>query len=452
MIEPSRVLQRYSTTITEENATRMQMIPLSLRVNFAWTLMGNVVYASCQWGMTVALAKIGSPEMVGQFALGLAITTPIILFAGLALRAVQATDARQIYQFSDYLGLRLATTFFAVVVIAGIAWKGSYNGDVQWTILLIGLAKGFEAISDIFYGLFQQQERMDWIARSMMIKGPLSLIALTLAVLATHRVWVGALALAIAWLVVLVLYDIPNGARTLSVDRWNKLRPNWHLPTLLRLTRLTFPLGLTMMLISLNTNIPRYFVEHYGGQRELGFFAAITYLTVAGTTVVSALGQSGSPRLAKYYASGNKHQFSYLLARLTGIGLALGIVGILISLLAGREILTLLYRSEYAQFNNVLVWVMIAATLGYVASFLGYAMTAARYFAIQPVIFGVVALTNALFCSILIPSYGLLGASWALGIANGLQVLLSLICVLVALNRLPKDERRWEVIIYELER
>jgi O-antigen/teichoic acid export membrane protein len=426
--------------------------PLSLRLNFAWTLIGNVVYAACQWGMTVVLAKIGSPEMVGQFALGLAITAPIILFAGLALRPVQATDARRIYQFGDYLGLRLVTTFFAVIVIAGIAWRGNYNGEARWTILFIGLAKGFEAISDIFYGLFQQHERMDRIAKSMMIKGPLSLAALTLAVMATHRVGAGAVALAIAWLVVLVLYDIQNGARILNGDRRIELIPKWHLPTLLKLTRLTFPLGLTMMLISLNTNIPRYFVEHYRGQRELGFFAAIAYLIVAGTTLVSALGQSASPRLAKYYASGSKRLFSYLLVRLIGVGLALGVAGILVSLLMGREILTLLYRPEYGQFSNVLVGVMVAATFGYVASFLGYAMTAARYFAIQPVIFGAVALTNALFCSILIPSYGLPGAAWALGIANGMQVLLSLTCVFIALHRLPKDEPRWEVTPYELER
>ena len=413
--------------------------PLPLRVNFAWTLAGNGVYAACQWGMAVALAKMGSPEMVGQFALGLAITAPIVLFAGLHLRAVQATDARQVYQFSDYLGLRLVTTFLALVVIAAIAW-GYSNGETRWTILLIGLAKAFEAISDIFYGLFQQRERMDWIARSMMIKGPLSLVALTVAVLVTQRVWTGSAALAIVWLVVLVLYDIPNGMRILGVDRPAELRPQWHPPTLLRLTRLAFPLGLTMMLISLNANIPRYFIEHHWGQRELGFFAAVAYLMVVGTTVVNALGQSASPRLAKYYASRSRQQFSYLLMRLIGIGLALGTAGILVSLAAGREILTLLYRPEYAQFNHVLVWVMAAAALSYVASFLGYAMTAARYFAVQPAIFGAVALVNALFCFILVPAYGLPGAAWALGIANGVQVLLSLTCVFISFHRMPKEK------------
>ena len=51
-----------------------QTKPLTLRRNFSWTFAGNAVYAACQWGMLVVLAKLGSPEMIGQFTLGLAVS------------------------------------------------------------------------------------------------------------------------------------------------------------------------------------------------------------------------------------------------------------------------------------------------------------------------------------------------------------------------------------------
>src|SRR5690606_40180926 len=66
---------------------------LSLRVNFSWTLAGNIVYAGCQWAMLVVLARLGRAEMVGQFALGLAITGPVLMCTNLNLRSVPATDA-----------------------------------------------------------------------------------------------------------------------------------------------------------------------------------------------------------------------------------------------------------------------------------------------------------------------------------------------------------------------
>ena len=87
----------------------------SLRANFSWTFVGNVIYAACQWAMLVVLAKLGSPEIVGQFALGLAITAPVIMLTNLQLRAVQATDAKRAYSFGDYLGLRLAVTPLALL-------------------------------------------------------------------------------------------------------------------------------------------------------------------------------------------------------------------------------------------------------------------------------------------------------------------------------------------------
>jgi len=164
----------------------------------------------------------------------------------------------------------------------------------------------------------------------------------------------------------------------------------------------------------LNSNIPRYFLERYEGERGLGIFAAMSYLMVAGTTVVSALGQSASPRLAKYYAAGNASAFRNLLLKLVGIGAFLGVAAVLVVAIAGKPILTLLYQPEYAEQADVFVWITLAAGIGYVASFLGYGMTAARYFKVQAPLFAVVTGVTALASFWLVPRYGLQGAAFAL--------------------------------------
>ena len=212
----------------------------------------------------MVLAKLGSPEWVGQFALGLALTAPVIMLTNLQLRAIQATDARREYRFGHYLALRLATTALSLLVIAGIAC--GYRLETALVILAVGLAKAFESLSDVVYGLLQAHERMDRIAMSMMIKGPLSLVALGTMVYLTASIAWGALALAGVWGLLLIAYDIPNGIRLL--DQGDNFRPCWDLPALVRLAWLALPLGIVMMLISLNANIPRYFIEHYWGERD----------------------------------------------------------------------------------------------------------------------------------------------------------------------------------------
>lgn len=412
--------------------------PLSLRRNFSWTFIGNTVYAGCQWGMLVVLAKLGSPEMVGQFTLGLAVTAPVMMFTNLQLRAVQATDAKKQYVFRDYLGLRLLGTTLALIIIATITFISGYQWETSLIILLVGLAKGFESISDVYYGLIQQHERMDRMAISLMIKGSLSLLLLGLGVyLSDHLVW-GVLGLVLAWAAVLVVYDIPTGAyilKRLSLDRL-ALRPRWHFKTLSKLVWLALPMGFVMMLISLNTNIPKYFIDSYVGQRELGVFAAISYLMVAGSMVVNALGQSASPRLAKYYVAGNGAAFRRLLLHLVGIALLMGGVGVFVVLVAGRQILTIVYRPEYAQYTKVFVWLMVAAGIDYISSFLGYGMTAARYFRIQMPLFASVTVTSAVVCLWLIPVWGLQGAAIALILAAIVQAIFSSGVIIYAIHKL----------------
>lgn len=406
--------------------------PLSLRRNFSWTFAGNLVYAASQWGVLVVIARLGTPEMVGQFALALAVTAPVVMFANLQLRAVQATDARRAYDFSDYLGLRLLTTAAALAAIALIALLSGYRAETALVILFVGLAKSCEALSDVIFGLLQQRERMDRIAKSLMIEGPATLVVMAAVLALTHSVAAAAAAMALVWLLQLVLYDARSAARLLRA----RPRPRWHGPTLRRLAWLALPLGVTMLLISLNANIPRYVMERAWGEAELGIFAALTYLIVAGNTVVGALGQAASPRLAAYYADRRARAFRGLLLKLVGIGALLGAAGVTAALLLGGPLLLLIYGPAYAAHADVFVLVMLAGGIGYVSSFLGYGMTAARFFKAQAPLFAVVVTATTLAALALIPPLGMRGAALALIASFSVQLSGSLALNLYALRRL----------------
>jgi O-antigen/teichoic acid export membrane protein len=423
---------------------------LSLQTNFSWTFVGNVVYAACQWGMLVVLAKVGSPEMVGQFSLGLAITLPIMSFATLKTRLVQATDARHEYVFGDYLGLRLITTGLALLVIAGTALVSGYRRETALVVLAVGVAKAFECISDVFFGLLQQQERMDRIAKSMMIKGPLSLVALSVGTYLTGSVFWGVVGLAIAWGLTLISYDTSSGVLVLKslsqpgasapgkgVSR-ALLRPSWDMRTLASLAWLALPLGVVVTLDSLRVSIPRYFVAQYMGEHALGIFAPMAYFKRAGHIVIIALGLSVTPRLARHYAAGESSAFRTLLLKLLGFGTLVGTVAVLVAFFAGREILTILYRPEYAEHHDVFVMLMVAAGIDYLATFLDYGMTSARYFRVQMPLLAAVAGTAALACLWLVPLHGLQGAAVAVLLSTIVRIGGSLAVVVHALRALRK--------------
>ena len=48
---------------------------LSLRANFSWTFIGNVINAGAWFLMTVVLAQLGSPEDVGLYCAATVVVT-----------------------------------------------------------------------------------------------------------------------------------------------------------------------------------------------------------------------------------------------------------------------------------------------------------------------------------------------------------------------------------------
>ncbi|GCL41355.1 oligosaccharide flippase family protein [Anabaena sp. FACHB-1250] len=421
---------------------------ITLRRNFSWTFIGNLIYSGCQWGMLVVLAKLGNPEMVGTFTLGLAVTAPVMMFSNLQLRDIQTTDAKNHYLFNDYLGLRLITTGLALPIILWITLATGYKGETAIVIILIGFAKGLESISDVFYGLLQKHEKMDRMAVSVIMKGPLSLLMLSIGTYISGSIVWGVVGLVIAWACILLIWDIPSyrwliNKFTLEGEIPDSLegktaKPRWQLGTIRKLIWLSLPLGLVMMLISLNANIPRYFLEQSLGKKELGVFAALAYLIVAGNMVVSALGSAARPRLAKYYAGGNVSAYQKLLLQLVAIACLLGLSGILVAWVAGGQILTIVYQPEYAKYTELLIWLMVTAGIGYVSSFLGEGMTAARYFRTQIPLFIIVTSTSAIASFWFIPKNGLKGAAIALMIAEIVRIIFTLGVIFHAVHRIQR--------------
>lgn len=413
---------------------------LSLRSNFAWVLAGNVVYAACQWGMIVALAKLGSSLIVGQFSLGLAIATPVLMFTNLHLRAVQATDSRRLYSFAEYLQLRSVMTLAALAVIGGIAWFENYGRQTTLVILAVAVAKGIEALSDIHYGLFQLNDRLDQTGRSMMMRGALSVVALSAGLYLTHDVFWGCVGLAIVWLAALVLFDFRRGRRFVALSerflqpsKWTRWWwPECRAQTFERqwnLMRLALPLGFVTTMASINLNLPRYFIEARMGEHQLGVFSALAYSTVAVTLISDSLGHCAVPRMSRLYAGRQFAEFRSVLLQLSVVGCALGLAGLAAAQVMGARMLTIFYGAEYAAGSRVFTVLMLATAIHCVAGMFTSGILSARCFAVQVPMFAAVVGSSALACFLLVPASGLFGGAVAMVVGAVVRLVLAAVVI-----------------------
>ena len=386
-----------------------------MRSDFAWTLAGNAFYAASQWAILSMAAKLGGAEMLGRYALVVALTMPVVMLAHLNLRAVLATDMERRHSFGDYVAARLTASAIGLAAVGCQAAASGGARGLAAMILLAGVAQSSEAVSDLYYGALQRRGEMATIGRSMMARGALSVAAFGVTLYGTGDLTWSLAAMAAARVAVLLAYDRPRGSAGESFARSGARG-------VMQVLRTAAPLGIVLLLVSLNTNLPRYAIERFLGTKELGAFAAVAAFMTVGSTVMNALGQSSTPRLARYVSARETGKFLRSAIGLAGAGFGLGLAGAGVAAAIGPAVLRLVYGRQFDAYGGLLVGVMGAAALGYAGIALGFAITAARAFDAQAPLFCLVAATCGGASWVLAPKYGLWGAVIALSLAALVQI------------------------------
>ena len=342
---------------------------------FPWLVAGNATIALSQWFIVLIASKLGGPAAAGRYAYALAICTPIVVLTGLQLRAIQASDAAGEYSFADYLTLRSLTLIVAAAVVAIAAFLHAGSGEFVMVLLIVGMIRFTESISETVHGHLLRQARFRELGGSLILRGSGAALAFACAFAAFQSLLGAVAAAAAVTLAVLVVYDL---SRVRSIG-WFSLAPNRQL----QLLRMSSPLGVTSLMLSLQANAPRYLIKAALGEAALGIYAALAQLPLSAAVLVRAMGEASSPALARHYRSGHAGQPA-LLFQLCGYTSLLFIAGAAIAFFMGEPLLRLLYTPEHASFVGLLLLLIAAEYLAQLTSILGYAATAARRLKPQP--------------------------------------------------------------------
>lgn len=384
---------------------------LSLRKNFAWSFVGNIIYGFCMWLMLMFMTKLLPEEDVGMFLLATAIITPIQVFTNFQLRAVQGSDAKNEYCFGEYFALRMITvTFMAVLALMISLFLGR---GIRMVLIMVAvtLYKSADCYSDITYGLLQKYERLDKVALSRIIRGMAGTLIFITVLLLTRDLSLSFIGVAVLWVCIFLFFDL------FSVRRFEKARPIFSQQRLVKLGIISMPLGVTMAIASLNAGIPRYFTAKYLGNAQLAYFGVLAYIIAALQTAISAIGPSALPRLSRYYI-GNIRAYGKLLFKMVLVAFGLGLIGVLFGIFLGKPFLTFAYTSKYAQHQTLFLIILITGGVGYMSTMLCVGLTAARRFKVQVPLSAAVTLVLLICCRFLVPRFGTIGAALAMLIGS----------------------------------
>ncbi|HYN39031.1 MAG TPA: lipopolysaccharide biosynthesis protein [Rhodospirillales bacterium] len=382
---------------------------------------GQLTATGCVWLLVLALARLGGPEPVGVFTFALALAAPIIVASQLGLRQLLNTDPRGLLRFDDFRRLRLALSLLAMAAIVAVGAALGYHGEALLVIALVAAAKAQDSIGDIYHALLQRAGRLDLAGISLALRGGLLLLLGGAGFALTQSMLAMAAGMALASAIVFGSFDRGVARATTGWRRRAGLRRSWI--ACRRLMWRAAPLAVSVVLININCNVPRYAVEAAMGPVGLGLYAAMDNIAAIGLLAVQSLGQSLFPRLADLWAAGDRNSFARLALRYVAVCAGIALLGFGAATVAGPWILHTLYGAAFAEAAPAFRFVMAAMIIAYVANALGHIITATGRFG--PLIwpFAAVVAVTAAVAHLAVPAWGLTGAAIAVAGGHGVGIL-----------------------------
>lgn len=408
----------------------------NLALNMLYAVAGTGFFHVCQFAVVVLLNRCSSPDVTGQYFLGLAVATPVLLCFGLELRGALVADVRNEFTVGTYQALRGVMILPASVVLATVAFLSWFQGVAPGLVLVLVCMFALRlvwALAEVGWGTFQRRERLDLMCWAYALRGVALLLpaAILLPLYAKLRrdpaiaPMIGALVFGLQATAFWLIYLGFERRRVLDPAIWNV---SWSWPAIGRLAWQTLPLGLVALLINLCDSLPRWLFE-WGpnvadGRAQLGYFGSLAYVTMIGNLVTIQASAAAANRLSWYYLH-DPQRFLRLGVKLIGLALVVGAGVLLLAAFAGKWFLTALFTARYAPFVVEFQILAVAHGLALLTNVFGAAVTQMRFFWLQVPLQAVVLTVTVVAAIILIPGPSpVYGAAWTMLVRAAVQFVL----------------------------
>ncbi|AZV45335.1 polysaccharide biosynthesis protein [Peribacillus asahii] len=380
---------------------------------FSWLFFGNVIYALSQYVLLITIAKLGQIEMVGQYGLALALTAPLLMFSNMNLRSIWISERKM--KFDDFVGSRIIINSSLLGFFLILVFFLDYNEKTKTIILLVFCLKIIESFSDIYYAQLQKQQMLESIGKSLILKSIISVALFSLSMIVWGNLILALLIQIFGFIVLFYIYEY----RIVNINLNFKLflkKKNFKL-----IIVKGFPLGVAGLLISLNVNIPRFFIEKFLDISLLGYFIAISYLLQSLNTFIASLSQFFLPLLSRKYDE-DLSIFKDICWKIIIFMVGFSIIMISIFWFLGEEILLVVYDKSYMDYKNILILLSIAFSFNFLSTMLETILNSMRKYVIQSKNVFISFVCVTIFSLFLLPSLGLEGAAYAIIISAVLRM------------------------------
>ena len=328
----------------------------SIKKNMVVNTFGALVYLGCQWLMTVVVVRLSNDFAdAGDLSLAMAVGNIFLPIALYKIRSFQVSDLSSEYSSRQYIGLRIVTIGFALLVCSVYALltcpKSSFT-----MIMVYCLYKAIEAFVDVMHGIDQRAGEMKYCGYSMALRGVLSIAAFVLSLCLNCDLQVALFAMIVVSMPIAFL-DV------IWASRFDSVKPAFSAVNFVALGMRCLPAVVGVVLCALVTSFSRQYLALSLGNDVLGIYSSVC----APAAIIQACAYNVySPLLgifAKAYYDKSEALFRRMLIECLLAIAACAVVLLLVCAIFGDGLLFLIFGKSILPYTYLLYGAMISAIL-----------------------------------------------------------------------------------------
>lgn len=381
--------------------------------NLSWTIIGNFFFSFVKWLILIMFIHFLTSKNVGEYSLALAFTAPFFLFANMRLRTLYVVNNNNNYK--EFIIIRLIIMIISMAVISIIS--SLIFAEYLHIFVLVSIIKASELFSDLLYALPHKKNRLDLVGKLLFYKGWGVLLVVSLALLFSDSLFV----ILIFYSIFSVLYIIIEYRFCATYFEIEKFRFSFFKTILIS----AIPLGFVQFLSSINTSLPKYFIEIFHEIELVGIFTSITYILVISNLLMSSISQTYMLSIKNLIEQNNYSKLKDLIyKKLSIIGVFIGVASVILTIIFGEIFLKFIYGDTIADYKNILILLSLGISFTFFSWISDTVLMASEYYRIQPLIAILVFVFSLPTAILLVYNFELIGATFTLLFINLFQAVL----------------------------
>lgn len=328
---------------------------LTLRQNMLWNSAGSVTFLVCQWLITVLIVRLSAGyDSAGVLSLAMSVYGIFAPIAEYRMYIYQVSDVDHENSMGEYLAFRAITCGLSLVLCAGYALITCAFSAVP-AIVLYGVYKAASSVIDVLHAQDQAERRMDYIGKSLMLQGVISLALFIVAFSLLENLELTLVVMTVGIAVVGLVYDLPHTRRFGSFGFGITPRKAFYL--LMHCA----PVVIGFVACATAPSIPRQYLFAVSGEAILGVYASVSAPVAIIQSGASYLYNPLMGYFAASYRAGDVREFCSLLAKASVMILALGVACLVLLMLLGGPLLTLMFGSSISAYLYLIPLIAVSS-------------------------------------------------------------------------------------------